>query len=162
MPALQFRIFETTHIEVSVLYMHVETLFLSISLLFFQHLNYPEVDVTQDFARSSLSKESARSAFLEHDETLRKRLLHAWYDVFLIICGTYENMKILHIFGLNWKDLTVISPKWYLFAVLLSEYLYIDMNTNRFTPKLATKRECPFKWKVLLRRVSQYSGFFQV
>ncbi|CAH1788749.1 unnamed protein product [Owenia fusiformis] len=44
-----------------------------------QSLNYPVVTLSTD-SRRSLSTESAKSAFLEHKETLWKRIMSAWYE----------------------------------------------------------------------------------
>ncbi|XP_064647659.1 aladin-like isoform X2 [Lineus longissimus] len=44
-------------------------------------LDYPQFQVSREMlARPNLSKESARMAFIEHNETLWKRTLHAWYE----------------------------------------------------------------------------------
>ncbi|XP_074647828.1 aladin-like isoform X2 [Tubulanus polymorphus] len=43
-------------------------------------LNYPDVTVSREMMKPTLTKESARSAFIEHNETLRRRILHAWYE----------------------------------------------------------------------------------
>lgn len=45
----------------------------------FQGLQYPTVDISQDLLRPSISRVSARSAFIEHTETPHKRLLRAWF-----------------------------------------------------------------------------------
>ena len=42
-------------------------------------LQYPEVDVTAESLKPAATKETARSAFLEHSETQGKRLRQAWY-----------------------------------------------------------------------------------
>jgi len=45
-----------------------------------QNYDYPQVNVSHDLLKPSITRESARSAFLEHDDTMRQRLLHAWYE----------------------------------------------------------------------------------
>ncbi|KAK2156791.1 hypothetical protein NP493_1929g00000 [Ridgeia piscesae] len=45
-----------------------------------QGLPYPIVDVAQDLLRPSISRVSARSAFIEHTETPHKCLLQAWHE----------------------------------------------------------------------------------
>ena len=38
------------------------------------------MNVSHDLLKPSVSRESARSAFLEHEDTLRQRLLRSWYE----------------------------------------------------------------------------------
>lgn len=45
-----------------------------------QGLPYPTVDIAQDLLRPSISRVSARSAFIEPTETPHKRLLQAWHE----------------------------------------------------------------------------------
>ncbi|XP_050388473.1 aladin [Patella vulgata] len=41
---------------------------------------YPQVTVLPENSRNSVPRESAKSAFLPHDETVWKRALNAWYE----------------------------------------------------------------------------------
>lgn len=42
---------------------------------------YPDVSVNKDSTRSLTQRENAKSAFLPHDETVSKRIYHAWQDM---------------------------------------------------------------------------------
>ncbi|KAI0212464.1 Aladin [Lamellibrachia satsuma] len=52
----------------------------AVDQLAMQGLQYPTVDISQDLLRPSISRVSARSAFIEHTETPQKRLLRAWHE----------------------------------------------------------------------------------
>ncbi|XP_006825420.1 aladin-like [Saccoglossus kowalevskii] len=43
-------------------------------------LNYPKIEITSDSLRPSSSQFCAKSAFLEHSETVWKRSMSAWYE----------------------------------------------------------------------------------
>ncbi|ESP00171.1 hypothetical protein LOTGIDRAFT_173406 [Lottia gigantea] len=51
---------------------------------------YPEVTVQPDSMRNTTPRESAKSAFLPHDETVWKRALSAWYEHGFT--GTFEEL----------------------------------------------------------------------
>ncbi|XP_064613743.1 aladin-like [Liolophura sinensis] len=41
---------------------------------------YPDIKLTKEIPKSCTVRESAKSAFLPHEQTVWKRALHAWYD----------------------------------------------------------------------------------
>ena len=43
-----------------------------------------------------MSRESARSAFLEHEDTHKKRLWRAWYVILHFCCVSYSYLIISH------------------------------------------------------------------
>ncbi|KAL4221973.1 hypothetical protein ACF0H5_018021 [Mactra antiquata] len=44
-------------------------------------IGYPDISVNKDSTRSLTQRENAKSAFLPHDETINKRVYHAWLDM---------------------------------------------------------------------------------
>ena len=76
---------------------------------------YPTVYITQDSTRSLAQGENAKSAFLPHNETVSKRVYHAWLDMGLsgaleeIVNSMADSMYTLNPFPndkiLDWSKL---------------------------------------------------------